>query len=146
MLSSLSATGLGVLMLVLFGVFYVLGIFATVRAILAFVGTCLIGTVGFLGGALHAIALWVSNLAASVTGWAFAAPVGGLVLVVIAGVIFIHDLHPKNSAGKRTGFAGIALALVLIAGVAQIPALNGIPASVRNGVGNAQSSINSGGH
>ena len=65
MLSSLSATGIGVLMLVLFGVFYWLSIFATVRAILAFVGTCLIGTVGFLGGALHAIAIWISNLAAS---------------------------------------------------------------------------------
>jgi len=144
MLSSLSATGLGVLMLVLFGVFYVLGIFATIRAVLAFVGTCLIGTVGFLGGALHAVALWVSNLAASLTGWAFAAPVGGLVLVVIAGVIFIHDLMPKHTAGKRTGWAGVALAALLIAGVSGIPQLNNIPAGVQNGVTNARTVVNGG--
>jgi hypothetical protein len=144
MLANLTATGLGVLMLVLFGVFYVLGIFATIRAVLAFVGTCLIGTVGFLGGALHAVALWVSNLAASLTGWAFAAPVGGLVLVVIAGVIFIHDLMPKHTAGKRTGWAGIALAALLIAGVSGIPQLNNIPAGVQNGVTNARTVVNGG--
>jgi hypothetical protein len=145
MLSSLSATGLGVLMLVLFGVFYYLSIFATIRALLAFVGTCLLGTVGFFGGALHAIAIWISNLAASVTGWAFAAPVGGLILVVVTGVIFIHDLMPKKTAGKRTGWAGIALAALLIAGVSGIPQLNSIPGGVQNGVTNARTVVN-GGH
>ena len=144
MLSSLSATGLGVLMLVLFGVFYFLSILATVRAILAFVGTCLIGTVGFLGGALHATALWISNFMDSVTGWAFAAPVGGTVLVIIAGVIFIHDLMPKKTAGKRTGWAGIALAALLIAGVSGISQLNNIPGGVQNGVTNARTVVNGG--
>lgn len=144
MFSSLTATGLGVLMLALFGVFYFLAIFATTRAILAFVGMCLIGTVGFLGGALHAVALWISNLAASVTGWAFAAPVGGLILVVITGVIFIHDLMPKHTAGKRTGWAGIALAALLIAGVSGISQLNNIPTGVQNGVTNARTVVNGG--
>lgn len=144
MFSSLSATGIGVLMLVLFGVFYFLSIFATVRAILAFVGTCLVGTVGFLGGALHATALWISNFTDSVTGWAFAASVGGLVLVVITGVIFIHDLMPKKTAGKRTGWAGIALAALLIAGVSGISQLNNIPGGVQNGVTNARTVVNGG--
>ena len=46
MLSTFGASALGVLCLGLFGIFYWLGIFATVRAILAFVGTCLLGTAG----------------------------------------------------------------------------------------------------
>lgn len=144
MLSSLSATAIGVLMLVLFGVFYWLSIFATIRAILAFVGTCLVGTAGFLGGAFHALATWLANLTSSATGWAFGVGVGGLILTIIAGIIFIHDLHPKKQATKRTGWAGMALAALLIAGVSGIAQLNSIPAGVQHGVTNARTVINGG--
>lgn len=138
MLSSIGATGLGLLMLVLFGVFYWLSIFATIRAILAFIGTCLIGTAGFLGGALHAVAVWMANLASSATSWGTGIALGGLSLTIIAGVVFIHDLHPKHTAGKRTGWAGVFLAALLIAGVSGIQALNNVPGNVRNGVTNAR--------
>ena len=49
------------------------------------------------------------------------------------GVIFVHDLWPKHSASKRTGWAGVALAL-LLAGVSGIPALNSIVPGIRSGV------------
>lgn len=141
MLSSLSATGLGVLMLVLFGIFYWLSIFATTRAVLAFVGTCLIGTAGFLGGALHALATWVTQLASSASSWAVGIGLGGTILVIITGVIFVHDLMPKKTAGRRTGWAGIALAALLIAGVSGIQSLNNVPANVRTGVTNAKTVV-----
>jgi hypothetical protein len=135
---------LGVVFLVLFGIFYWLAIFATARAILAFVGTILLGTAGFVGGALQAVVAWLVALADSVTGWAFAAPLGGLVLTLIAGTIFLHDLHPKKTASKRTGWAGIALAALLVAGVSGIPALANVPATVQQGVTNARTVVNGG--
>jgi len=144
MFSTFGASALGVLMLVLFGVFYWLSIFATIRAILAFVGTCLIGTAGFLGGALHALATWVTSLANSGTGWAAGVAVGGTALVLVTGIVFVHDLMPKHTAGKRTGWAGVALAVLLLAGVSGISQLNSIPAGVTNGVTNARSVVNGG--
>jgi hypothetical protein len=139
MLSSFTVSALGVICLVLFGVFYWLGIMATTRAVLAFVGTCLLGTSGFIGGALQAIGSWLVNLANSGTAWATGIAVGGTALVIVAGVVFVHDLMPKHTAGKRTGCAGILLAALLIAGVSGIQALNNVPAGVRNGVTNIQS-------
>ena len=137
MLSGFSLPALGVLMLVLFGVFYWLAIFATIRAILAFTGTILVGTSGFVGGALGAVARWLVTLGGTLTSWAFGTSVLAAVTIVVL-VVFIHDLHPKNSAGKRTGWAGILLAALLIGGVTGIPALNHVPAAVRTGVQNAQ--------
>lgn len=144
MLSTFSASALGALMLVLFGIFYWLGIFATVRAVLAFVGTCLLGTAGFLGGTMHALAAWAANAANSGTSWATGIAIGGTALVLITGVMFVHDLMPKHTAGKRTGWAGIALAALLLAGVSGISQLNNIPAGVMNGVTNARTVINGG--
>lgn len=134
MLSTLTVNVIGVLSLVLFGLFYWLGIFATTRAILAFVGTCLLGTAGFLGGLLHAATLWVTGLADSAMSWAVGVTAAGLVLTLVAGVIFIHDLHPKKTAGKRTGWAGVAFAALLIAGVSGVSSLNHVPGGVRQGV------------
>jgi hypothetical protein len=138
MLSSFTVDGIGVLFLILFGVFYWLRIFATTRAVLAFTGTCLLGTAGFLGGALHAIVSWVTNLANTGTAFATGIAIGGTALVIITGVIFIHDLMPKHTAGTRTGWAGIALAALLVAGVSAIPQLNSVPTAVRNAVSSIQ--------
>ena len=134
MLSEFAASGLGVLCLALFGIFYYLAIFATVRAVLAFVGTCLLGTAGFLGGVLHTLSTWVVSLANSGTAWATGVAVGGTVLVLVTGIVFVHDLMPKHSAGKRTGWAGMALAVLLLAGASGIEALNQIPSSVTTAV------------
>ena len=138
MFSSLGPTTMGAIMLVLFGVFYWLSIFATVRAILAFVGTILLGSSGFIGSGLQTAVQWVVNLGGTASGWAFGVATGGMILTIVTLVIFVHDLHPKKTAGKRTGWAGVALAALLLAGVSGIPALNGVPNSVRTGVHNAQ--------
>jgi hypothetical protein len=129
---SLPVTGL--VLLLLFGLFYWLSIFALPRAVLAFTGTILIGFTGWAGHAIGTATLWIAHMANSLTGWAFAAPVGGTILTVIAGVIFVHDLWPKRGARKRTGWAGVALALLMLAGVTGIPALNGVVPGIRTGV------------
>lgn len=137
----LSEFGLGILMLVLFIVFYWLNIFVTLRALLAFVGTILVGFSGFIGQALDWLGHHGAQLAGNLLGWAFgpgAAPAAGTLLVLVTGIVFIHDLHPKKTAGKRTGFAGLALAVFLLAGVSQVPALQGIVPGVRHAVQQAR--------
>ena len=140
MLSSFSGIGLGAVMLVLFGVFYWLAILPATRAILAFTGTILIAENGFIGSALGAVARWLSTLGGTVTSWLFGAAILGIPFIITA-VIFIHDLMPRHTALKRTGWAGIILAAMLVAGATGIPALSGVAPAVRSGVTNARSIV-----
>ena len=138
MLASLSLGAIGAICLVLFGVFYWLAVLPTTRAILAFVGGILIGSSGFIGHALTAIGGWLSHIGAALTGWAFGFPVLAAVTVIV-GIVFIHDLMPKHSAGKRTGWAGLLLAGLIVAGATGIPALNSVGTQIQSAVSSAQS-------
>jgi hypothetical protein len=133
----------GVILLVLFGLFYWLNILATVRALMAFTGTILIAQAGFVGHALGDIATWLTTIGGTATGILFGVAVPAIAAIV-ALVIFVHDLMPKHSAGKRTGWAGIVLAALLVTGVSGISALNSIPSVVHSGVSTV-TSIGSGG-
>ena len=115
--------------------FYWLGIFIKIRAVMAFIGTCIV-TGGLFGEILTWIVVHVSDLLGSVAGKAFGVALPGLGVIVLA-VIWLHDLHPKKSAKGRTFWIGIALAACLVAGLSSWTALNHIPANVRNGVGTA---------
>ena len=140
MLASLSLGAIGALCLVLFGVFYWLGILSTTRAVLAFIGGILIGSAGFLGHALTAVGSWLSALGATVTSWAFGFPVLAAVTVIV-GIVFVHDLMPKHTAGKRTGWAGLILAGLIVAGATGIPALNSVGTTIQSAVTNAKSIV-----
>lgn len=137
MLASLSLGAIGAICLVLFGVFYWLAVLPTTRAILAFIGGILIGSSGFIGHALTAIGGWLSHIGAALTGWAFGFPVLAAVTVIV-GIVFIHDLLPKHSAGKRTGWAGLILAGLIVAGATGIPALNSVGTTIQGAVTSAQ--------
>jgi hypothetical protein len=138
MLASLSLAAIGVLCLVAFAVFYYLNFAATIRAILGFVGVILIGSAGFIGHAMTAIGTWVSHIGATLTGWLFGIPVlPAATLVVLA--IFVYDLWPKHAVKKRTGWAGLILAGMIVAGATGIPALNSVGSSITNVVTSARS-------
>ena len=137
MLASLSLGAIGAICLVLFGVFYWLGVLATTRAILAFVGGILIGSSGFIGHALTAIGGWLSHLSIALSGWAFGFSVLAIPTVIV-GIVFIHDLMPKKTAGKRTGWAGLILAGLIVAGATGIPALNSVGTQIQSAVTSAQ--------
>ena len=122
----------GALALVAAGMFYWLGILPKIQVILAFIGTCIV-TGGLFGHLLTRGVTLVSNLLGTLTGKIFGAAVPGL-LVIILGILFIHDLLPKNTTGKRTFWVGIALAACLVAGLSSFTALNQVPANVRTGV------------
>jgi hypothetical protein len=124
----------GAIALVLAGLFYWLGIFVTFRAVLAFIGTCVV-TGGLFGSILTRAAIFVSNLTNTVVGKAFGVAIPGLLVIVLL-IIFVHDLHPKKGAGKRTFWIGIALAACLVAGLSSFQTLNQLPGNVRTGVGN----------
>jgi hypothetical protein len=130
----------GAILLVISVVLYFLRIFAKLRAVLAFLGVCLLGG-GLFSSLLVRGAHAVSSLTDSLVGKIFGVAVPGLIVIVL-GIFFIHDLHPKGGgASKRTFWLGIALAAFLVAGVSTFATLNGIPADVHNGV----STVTSGG-
>jgi len=114
-------------------VFLFLGIFKRTRAVLIFLGICLLGS-GLLSRLLVSMARIASNLTDSLFGKLFGVAVPGII-VLIAGVILIHNLHPKGGgASRRTFWLAAFVAACLIAGVSQIAALNGIPADVHTSV------------
>lgn len=138
MLSALSLSAIGVVMLVLFGVFYFLGIFTTIRALLAFAGVCVLGLgAGWFGHTLSTVVTWATTLGGTVTGTVFGISVTSAVFI-IAAVVFVHDLLPKHGASKRTGWIGILVAAMLVAGVSGFAQLNSIPSTVRGVVSNAR--------
>jgi hypothetical protein len=133
----MSLTVIGVLCLVAFLLFDFLRILVKIRTVLGFIGVCIIGTTGWVGHALTWTATELGRLTDMLTGWAFGAAIPVVLLFVL--VVFVaHDMHPKKSASRRTGWLAIALAAVLVAGVSGLKAANDIPASVRNGVTNAK--------
>ncbi len=147
-LVNLSLSALAILMLAAFAVLYRLGIFSGTRAALAFIAICILGTAGFVGSLLRAAADASAGLASTSLVWAFggaAAGLGGLVITFVSGAYFLHDMHPKNSTGKRTGWAAIIFATCLVSGVSGIAALNNIPGQVSNGVQNARTTFSNGG-
>jgi|SRR6185437_5184113 len=129
----MSTFAIGALCLVAALLFHWLRIFVKIRAILAFVGTCIV-TGGLFGHALTWVVLHVQALTNSLTGKIFGAAIPGLVVIVLA-IIFVHDLHPKGGgSSRRTMFVGAALAACLVAGVSSFSTLNNVPAAVRTGV------------
>jgi hypothetical protein len=133
-MSGLSLAGIGVLCLALFAVMHWLTIFANIRAVIAFIGVCCIGAVGFVGRLLADVATWAAHIGGSATGWGFGVAVPAVVFIVLA-------LHPRHGATKRTGWIAIAVAALLIAGVAGIKSAESIPSAVRTGVTNARTIV-----
>jgi hypothetical protein len=130
---------IGGLMLLAFGLLYATNKMPAIRAVLAFLGTILVGTDGHLTRWLADLVVWMAHTATSLTGWAVGVAVPGA-LALVAGYFFVHDLMPKHSAGKRTGWAGILLAALILAGVTGFSALSSVPGAVRNGVTSVQQS------
>lgn len=128
---TLTSSELGVLCLVLFGLFYWLGIFVKTRAVLALVGVLGIADGGFIGGLLGHVGAWLQRLVGTVTAWAFGASLAAGLFIILA-VIFVHDLHPKKAAGNRTGWVALLLGAILVVGVMQIPALAPVTAALRS--------------
>ena len=122
----------GALALVVAFTLYWLGVLPKIQVLLAFIGTCIV-TGGLFGHLLTRAVTLVSNLLGTLTGKIFGAAIPGL-LVIVLGILFVHDLSPKKNAGKRTFWVGIALAACLVAGLSSFTALNQVPANVRTGV------------
>ena len=128
---TLTPSELGVLCLVLFGLFYWLNIFAKLRAVLAFIGVIGIADGGFIGRLLADAGRALQRAVGAVTAWAFGASLAAGLFIVLV-VIFIHDLHPKKTAGNRTGWVAILLGAILVVGVFQIPALAPVTSALRS--------------
>ena len=135
---SLTVSELGALLLVLFAVFYWLGILPVVTAVFGFIGAVLVGTSGWLGRVAVDIGGWVSHFLGDITADLIGVAVVG-VLTIILGVIFIHDLSPKKTTGKRTAWVGVFLGFLIAAGATGIPALDGLHSAIVSGASSALS-------
>jgi len=140
---SITATELAGLFILLFGVFYWLGIFTKARAVLAFLGAVTLGASGHFGSLIVSVFTWLANAFGAITAWALGVAVtGGLVVVLI--VVLAHDLHPRKPAGKRTGFIALAVGMAVAAGVASLPFLatvSGLVVQLMDGITSALNSL-----
>jgi hypothetical protein len=128
---NLTVAELGVLLLVLFGIFHYLRVLTQTRAILAFLGAVAVGLTGTVGRIAGAIADWAQQVTGNLGHWALGVSVSFVLFVVLA-VILLHDLHPKKTASARTGWIALAVGILLVAGVSQIPALAPVVGAIRS--------------
>lgn len=128
----LTTLELGAAALVVAGVLAWLRILPKLRAVLAFIGVCIV-TGGLFGSFLARAAGWVESWSNTTTGKIFGVALPGIIVIVL-GIVLLYDLHPKHGASKRTMWIAGALAAFLVAGISTFPALNHIPANVRSGV------------
>lgn len=124
--------GTGLILLALFAVFYWLKIFATLTAILGLVAVVMIGGNGVIGGLLVRLTTWLISVTGHITAWAFGGTVLAIVFIV-AAVIYVHDLHPRHKAGRRTHHLGLLIGLLIVAGATGIPALAGASGAIQHG-------------
>jgi hypothetical protein len=128
---NLTVAELGVLLLLLFGLFHYLGILAKTRAALALLGAVAVGLTGTVGRIAGGIAGWAQHVAGNLGHWAFGVSASFILFVALA-VILVHDLHPKKYASARTGWVALAVGVLLVAGVSQIPALAPVAGAIRS--------------
>jgi hypothetical protein len=138
----LTVSELGALFLVLFGVFYWLSIFAKTRALLAFLGAVAIGSGGIVGHLFASISAALVHVGGSLSAWLFGGAIAGIGFIV-AGVVFLHDMHPKQGASKRTGWIALLLGATLGAAAAAIPALTHVISAVDSLLSTLTTFINS---
>lgn len=122
---------MGVIFLLLFGVFHYLGVLPKTRSLLAFLGACAVGLTGTVGRIAADLAGWAQHAVGSVTAWAFGTALSAGLFIALA-VLLIHDLHPKKGAQGRTGWVALAVGILLVAGVSQFPVLAPAVSGIRS--------------
>jgi hypothetical protein len=132
----LTVSELGGIFLLLFGVFHFLHIFIKTRSVLVILGIVTVGSAGFVGRMLTDTGSWAQHAFSSVLGWAIGVPVAAGLFIVLV-ILLVHALFPKNGAPKHTGWIALAVGVLIVAGVAGIPALGGL----RGGIDSVMSSI-----
>lgn len=125
----LTVSEIGAMSLLGFGLAHWLGIFVNLRAVAAFFGVVLIGSDGFVGRIFTDLGQGAQSMFSKVLGWLIGVPVAAALAIGLA-VIVIHDLHPKKTAGSRTGVLALLLGMIVVAGINGIPALHGLRTSI----------------
>lgn len=135
-----------VIAFVAFVVLHWLNIMPKVRAVAALAaGTGI--TAGVIGRVMRAGAAWLTHLAGTATAVLLGAAIPAALAIALL-IIFVHDMHPRRKASRRTALIGFALPVLLstagITALASIP--GGISSTVTNTVHSVQnSSVRSGG-
>jgi hypothetical protein len=125
----LTTPELGLVLLVLFAVFYWRGILPTVTALAGFLAVILLGTAGWLGRILTDIGTWFTHLTNTATSDIVGAAVPALAFIALI-VLYAYDLHPRHQTMSRTAWFGVALGVLIVGGLTGIPALAGLHAGI----------------
>ena len=130
----LSIPEAGVALLIAFVVFLWLGILPTVTAIFGFVSVILLSDSGWLGHILANVAAWANRFTETALGHVIGASAAfALTLGLI--IVFLHDLHPKHTTGRRTAWIGVALGVLIVSGLTGLPFLDGLRSGIVSAAG-----------
>jgi hypothetical protein len=124
----------GVALLVLFGVFFWLRIVPTITALAGFFAVVLLGDVGWVGRIAGDLAGWTDRLTDSVAVHLIGAAAAFALFLGLL-VVFLHDLHPRHSTGRRTAWIGVALGVLIVTGLTGLPFLDGLRSGIISGAG-----------
>jgi hypothetical protein len=127
----LTVAEMGVLCILLFGLFHYLRILAKTRSVLALLGAASVGLDGAVGRLAGSLAVWAQRVAGNITAWAFGVSLSAALFVVLA-ILLVHDLHPKKNASARTGWVALTVGVFLVAGVSQLPVLAPVAGAIRS--------------
>jgi hypothetical protein len=136
----LSIPAAGLLLLVCFALFSWLRIVPAVTAVIGFLAVVLLGDAGWLGRILTSVAGWTEKLVGSVTVHVIGAA-AAFVLFLALAIVFLHDLHPRHSTGRRTAWIGIALGVLVVSGLTGLPFLDGLRAGIVSAAGGVLSAF-----
>lgn len=118
------------------------------RAIALFVAICSVGLGGRGGSMIAEGAGEAARLAGSALSALFgpaAAAIGGGVIAIAAAIFAIVRLHEKHG-GRVVTFAAVLAAVMCVAGVTGVRALNNLPHSVQQGVTSTQTATRAAAH
>lgn len=112
----------------------------TIRVIMVIIGIFMVGFTGWLIHKTASLMLLLTSLLGNTVG-TFIGVAGS---TIFAGIVVwmcahvLHDLLPKNRAGKSTYYVAALLSILIVAGATPFAALNNLPATVRTGTSQIQ--------
>ena len=101
-----------VIAFVAFVILHWLNIMPKIRAVAALVAGAGI-TAGVIGRVMRAGAAWLTHLAGTATAVLLGAAIPAALAISLL-IIFVHDMHPRRKASRRTALIGFALPITAV--------------------------------
>jgi hypothetical protein len=135
----MTTIGIGVVLLVLAGIFHWRDVWPKAQVYMAFIGVCLAAAGAWEHWLVKGIT-FANKGTGTISEKLFGQAVPGLLFAILAAIVLI-DVFKKKKATRSTFLCSIALAACLVAGLSPFKSANNVPANLRGGV---QSNVTNG--